>query len=92
MDTLELAKFGTVTQRLSSLRDKVVLPWGSQYLFFIERFNAVCSLSECESLYVCEYVTGFAKGTMFTHNFNGYNNRLTVHVCTVATSSTVCFY
>ena len=46
------------------------------------------------------YVTGFTRGVFYAHNFkshfsppfNRYNNRLTVHACSIAKSSTIYFY
>ena len=57
----------------------------------------------CVYLVMClfqVYVTGFAKRVLYAHNFKyhfsllfgRYNNRLTVHACTIAKSSTVYFY
>ena len=45
-------------------------------------------------------VTRFAKGVLYMHSFRShfsqsfdrYNNRPTVHACTIAKTSTVCFY
>ena len=48
----------------------------------------------------CIIMTGFAKRVWYAHNFKShvlppfdiYNNRLTVHACTIAKGSTVYFY
>ena len=71
-------------------------------LFTITTYNYLWWLA-----LICSYikwlitnVTLFAKSVLYVHSlmthlsaqFNGYNNRLTVHVCTTVKSWTVCFY
>ena len=56
-----------------------------------------CSSVSCQLLHMW---SDSPKGALLAHNFNvhfspppdGYTSRLTVYVCTVAKSSTVCFY
>ena len=53
----------------------------------------------CIAETISTFVTRFAKGVLYTHSFRShfslsfdrYNNRPTVHACTIAKSSTVCF-